>query len=161
MGARSRRRHRESPPPHLRRQPITERKRPPAPVRFERRARRPPPPPGPWGSFPITEITIAVGIVIVVVALVGGATPRSPRFVAGALVCAAGVVELMVREHMSGYRSHTLLLSFLPVVAVQGLIAVAHPAPAVQAAFIAVDFVLFAVSFQIWQRIYKRVKQGH
>jgi hypothetical protein len=34
----------------------------------------------------------------------------------------AGVIELCAREHLSGFKSHTLLLAFLPVVALHTVI---------------------------------------
>jgi hypothetical protein len=69
------------------------------------------PPPAPWGSFPLSELVVFVAIVL----LVGGFFVGPPR---GAIMLGAGLVlgslaglELSAREHFSGYRSHTLLLS--------------------------------------------------
>ena len=139
--------------------------RPPAPLRFERRTPRaertaggPARPSGPWGRLPITEITVAVGLLIVGIALAGGASPRSPRFLAGVGVCGIGVVELTVREHVAGYRSHTLLLAFLPVVGLQGAISLSGLPQTLQRLAVPLDFVVFAVLFQVWQSVYKRAR---
>lgn len=131
--------------------------RPQAPLRFERRARRerPPLPPGPGGRVPLTEIALVAGIAYVVIALARGSTIRSADMIAGVAVCGLAVTELTVREHLAGYRSHTLLLSFLPVVALQGLVSLTRPSPALQFGVLAIDFVVFIVLFQVWQSAYK------
>ena len=71
----------------------------------------PGPPPAPWGSFPLSEIVVLIALVL----LVAGFFVPPPR---GAIMLGAGLVlgslaglELSVREHFSGYRSHTLLLA--------------------------------------------------
>ena len=80
---------------------------------------------------------------------------RSADMIAGVAVCGLAVTELTVREHLAGYRSHTLLLSFLPVVALQGLVSLTRPSPALQFGVLAIDFVVFIVLFQVWQSAYK------
>lgn len=131
--------------------------RPQAPLRFERRARREraPLPPGPGGRVPLTEIALVAGIAYVVIALARGSTIRSADTIAGVVVCGLAVTELTVREHLAGHRSHTLLLSFLPVVALQGLVSLTRPSPALQFGVLAIDFVVFIVLFQVWQSAYK------
>lgn len=69
------------------------------------------PPPAPWGSFPLSELVVVVAIVF----LVAGFFVAPPR---GAVMIGAGLalgslagLELAVREHFAGYRSHTLLLA--------------------------------------------------
>jgi hypothetical protein len=69
------------------------------------------PPPAPWGSFPLSELVVVVAVVF----LVAGFFVAPPR---GAVMIGAGLVlgslaglELAVREHFAGYRSHTLLLA--------------------------------------------------
>jgi hypothetical protein len=71
----------------------------------------PGPPPAPWGSFPLSEIVIVVALVLVL----AGFFVAPPR---GAVMLGTGLVlgslaglELAIREHFSGYRSHTLVLA--------------------------------------------------
>ena len=74
----------------------------------ERRASREERPPAPWGSFPLVEIAVLVGLVMLVVGFV-----RQDPLTVGvglALGSLAGL-ELSVREHFAGYRSHTTLLA--------------------------------------------------
>ena len=65
-------------------------------------------PPAPWGSFPLVELAVLAGLVILVYGFVTG--QPLPLAVGLALGSLAGL-ELSVREHFAGYRSHTTLLA--------------------------------------------------
>lgn len=65
-------------------------------------------PPAPWGSFPLVELAVLVGLVMLIYGFVTG--QPVPLAVGLALGSLAGL-ELSVREHFSGYRSHTTLLA--------------------------------------------------
>ena len=74
-------------------------------------------PPAPWGSFPLVEIVVLVGLLM----LVAGLFVRGPQGAALlgtwlALGALAGL-ELSIREHFGGYRSHTVLLASAAAVA--------------------------------------------
>jgi hypothetical protein len=75
-------------------------------------------PRAPWGSFPLVELVVLVAIVMLVggLAIQGG---RGPVMIGVGLVLGtlAGL-ELSIREHFAGYRSHTLVLSGALAVAV-------------------------------------------
>ena len=75
-------------------------------------------PPAPWGSFPLAELTILAGIVFLAVGLFGGGpTPLA----IGLGLAGLGGMEVAIREHLAGWRSHTTLLAgfvFVAVVAV-------------------------------------------
>jgi hypothetical protein len=82
-------------------------------------------PPAPWGDFPLSEIVIFVGIVL----LIAGFFVQPPQ---GFVMIAVGLglgslagLELSVREHFAAYRSHTLLLSAAVGVPVFGVLFVA------------------------------------
>ncbi len=65
-------------------------------------------PPAPWGSFPLAELTVLVGIAMLVIGLAG----QNPTAIGVGLVLGAlGGLEVSVREHFAGYRSHTTLLA--------------------------------------------------
>ena len=93
---------------------------PAAPVsRKEReRSRRDRLSPPPWAPFPLVELIVLLALVL----LVAGFVVRGHR---GTLMIGAGLVlgtlaglELSIREHFAGYRSHTFLLSGAVAVAV-------------------------------------------
>ncbi len=84
---------------------------PAPPSRPERRARKLDAPPAPWAPLPVTEVLILLGMVLVVIGFVRGADRAGPPLVAGfAFICLAGL-ELSLREHRAGYRSHSVLLA--------------------------------------------------
>jgi len=68
-----------------------------------------------WAPFPLTEIGMAVGLALFVLGFAAGAVAL---FLAGVGVLLVVVTELCLREHFSGFRSHSLLLGLLPVSAV-------------------------------------------
>src|SRR5262249_15812835 len=72
-------------------------------------------PPSPFGAIPVSGIAIFAGLVAIGVWLIRGGTAT---LIVGLVVCTLGVLEVTAREHFSGYRSHTTLLSALPAVAI-------------------------------------------
>jgi uncharacterized membrane protein YfcA len=90
----------------------------PRPARREDRER----PPAPWGAFPLTELAILAGLVGIVIGFTRGpGNGPLPLFV-GLAVAGLAVIELSWREHRSGFRSHTTLLAFAPVVVLLGVL---------------------------------------
>ena len=67
-------------------------------------------PPAPWGSFPLSELLILAGIVLIVWGVLGGRDGQD-RFIAGLAIASLGGAELALREHLAGYRSHSTLLA--------------------------------------------------
>jgi hypothetical protein len=108
MGRRSRKRGaepvrapaRQAPPP-----------RPPSrPVR--RRAKLDEAPKAPWHPFPLVELSILAGLVLIVVAIASDpGEPRATLLFGGLALVSLASLELAIREHFSGYRSHTTLLA--------------------------------------------------
>jgi hypothetical protein len=68
-----------------------------------------------WAPFPLTEIGMAVGLVLVALGYMRS-TPA--LFLAGVGVLVVVVGELCLREHLCGFRSHSILLGLLPVTTV-------------------------------------------
>jgi hypothetical protein len=66
--------------------------------------------------LPLSELLILVGAIGVVVGLVRGPEANRSAIIAGVLAVGIGTIEVSLREHLSGYRSHTLLLALLPVI---------------------------------------------
>jgi hypothetical protein len=68
-----------------------------------------------WAPFPLTEIGMAVGLALF---LLGYVSSAPALFLAGVGVLVVVVGELCLREHLSGFRSHSILLALLPVTTV-------------------------------------------
>jgi hypothetical protein len=122
---------------------------PAAPPSRRRRVTADEPPPAPWGSFPLIELTVLVGIVMLVLGFffVGG--DRGAILIGtGLLLGSIGGLELSIREHFAGYRSHTLILAGLPAAIVLGVLFYAGPSdlpPIARAGIGAAVFALTAV----------------
>jgi len=88
----------------------------------DRRARAAEAPRAPWAPLPLVEAAVLVGIACIVIGFARGAD-AGPWLIGGGftLVCLAAL-ELAVREHLAGFRSHSVLLA--------GALAVAVAAPA-------------------------------
>jgi hypothetical protein len=97
---------------------------------------------------------ILAGAIAFVVALARlghhGIASAGPLLLVGILALGLGTAEVSWREHRSGFRSHTLLLAFLPVLAlhtavVVGYSTVAAPSRALNVGMLVVDVAMFAV----------------
>lgn len=72
--------------------------------------------------------------------------------IAGLAAVLIGTVEVTLREHLSGYRSHTLILTLLPTIALYtGVVLVMRPATAVNLALLALAVALAVFLFR-WLR---------
>src|SRR3954465_5836818 len=87
-------------------------------------------PPALWGDFPLSEIVVFIGTLL----LIAGFFVAPPQ---GFVMIAVGLglgslagLELSVREHLAGYRSHTLVLSGAVGVPVFGVLFVVTTVPA-------------------------------
>jgi hypothetical protein len=112
-------------------------------------------PPAPWGKFPLAELTILGGIVSLIVGIVG----QHPTALGiGVALAGLGGVEVAIREHFAGYRSHTTLLAgAVFVFTVGGLFYVADQILAVA---LGVGAVAFAVAFYLARRAFQRASGG-
>ena len=113
------------------------------------RARRPRPddrPRAPWGSFPLVELVVLVAIVMLVGGLIVSGTRGTVMVGTGLALGGLAGLELSVREHFAGYRSHTLLLSAATAVAVLALLFFLAPAGVPPLLRIAVAAAIFALA---------------
>ncbi len=67
-----------------------------------------------WAPFPLTEIGMGVGLVLFLIGFAGAPAV----LLAGVGVLVVVVAELCLREHLAGFRSHSILLAMLPVTTV-------------------------------------------
>jgi hypothetical protein len=77
-------------------------------------------PQAPWHPLPLSELLILVGAIATIFGFKrvdsGGFSSGGPTLIAGIVAVAIGSIEVSLREHRSGYRSHTLLLALLPTI---------------------------------------------
>lgn len=116
MGRRSR--QRASAPPPRERTPAAKPAPPPA-TTAARRSRRDAAPKPPWGSFPLVELCALSAIVLGVWGILGG---RLPLVFGAMLLGSVAGLEVAIREHFGGYRSHTLVLSGIVAITVMAIL---------------------------------------
>jgi hypothetical protein len=73
-------------------------------------------PRAPWHPLPLSELLILIGAIGIVVSLGRGFSAGAPTLLAGIAAVLIGTLEVTLREHLSGYRSHTLILALLPTI---------------------------------------------
>ncbi len=66
------------------------------------------PPPAPWGSFPLMQLAVLAGLILIVIGVVSS---NPTQLLIGLGLGSLGGLELSLREHLAGYRSHTTLLA--------------------------------------------------
>lgn len=80
-------------------------------ARRSRRDRRDAAPKPPWGSFPLVELCALAAIVLFVWGILAGGHGGATLIMGAMLLGSVAGLEVAIREHFGGYRSHTLLLS--------------------------------------------------
>lgn len=86
-------------------------------------------PPGWFGGLPVSEFAIFAGAVVLIVGVIQHA---GAALIGGVVLCLLGVTEVTAREHLSGYRSHTVLLAAIPAVVAEFAIVLTVGTPAVR-----------------------------
>jgi hypothetical protein len=68
-------------------------------------------PPAPWGNFPLVEIVVLIALVLLVASFFVGSSRRGPMLLGGLALGSLAGLELSIREHFGGFRSHSSLLA--------------------------------------------------
>lgn len=112
-------------------------------------------PPAPWGSFPLAELTVLAGIVALVVGVVG----KDPTAIGvGVVLAGLGGLEVSIREHFAGYRSHTTLLAGTVFVLVTG--GLFYLAGLILVICLAAGAIAFAAAFLALRRAFQKASGG-
>jgi hypothetical protein len=112
-------------------------------------------PPAPWGSFPLQELTVLIGLIILIYGVV-----RADIVVitVGLAIGCLGGLELTVREHFAGYRSHSSLLAGTAFVITVG--AVYYSGALVLLYCLLIGAVVFAAAFLWLRSVFRRASGG-
>ena len=112
-------------------------------------------PPAPWGSFPLVELCVLAGIVLLVVGIVGA---HQTAIGVGVVLAGLGGLEVSVSEHFAGYRSHTTLLAGTVFVLVTG--GLYYLAGLILAICLGVGAAAFLLAFLALRRAFQRASGG-
>ena len=122
--------------------------------RFERER-----PPAPWGSFPLVELVVLVALVLLIAGFFVQGTRGVTMIGAGIALGSLAGLELSIREHFSGYKSHTTVLSTAIGVVVIGVSFALNGAQPSTAGLVA-GAVVFAAALYLFREAFKRRSGG-
>ena len=124
-----------------------------------RRARLDEAPKPPWAPVPLTEGTILVGLVLLLLGMVGERSNRALLVAFGLSLVTIASVELSLREHLAGYRSHSSLLAGCAALAVAVPIVLLAPGAAKAVVLVAGAVVYFLV-LRLLRDVFRRRSGG-
>ena len=125
------------------------------------RSRRPPRerPPAPWGRFPLIELVILLGLGLLIAGFFVQGTRGLTMIGAGVALASLAGLELSIREHVAGYRSHSTVLA--GVVTVVALAAGFFLLPtSLLVVNLLIGAVVFGVCFYALREVFKRRSGG-
>jgi hypothetical protein len=116
-------------------------------------------PPAPWGSFPLSELIILAGIVVLVWGLFSGRDGGGERVAGGLVLASLGGGELALREHLGGFRSHSALLAGVATFVVITVIVLAL-GPVKMWVILGAGVAVFGASFYWMRELFRRRSGG-
>jgi hypothetical protein len=116
-------------------------------------------PPAPWGNFPLSELVILLGIGLMTWGFLTSGSKGNLRLAAGLVLASLGGLELAVREHVAGFRSHSSLLAGVAALLAVTVLALG-PGPHVVWALLIVAVVVFGAAFYGLRELFKRRSGG-
>ena len=116
-------------------------------------------PPAPWGSFPLSELVILAGIVVIFWGLFSGGDQGNERVGAGLVLASLGGGELALREHLGGYRSHSSLLAGVAAFVAVTVVAIGL-GPVELWVLLILAVAVFGVTFYAMRELFKRRSGG-
>jgi hypothetical protein len=115
-------------------------------------------PSAPWGSFPLSELVILLGIVLILWGAVRGSDGEE-MLAAGLVIASLGGGELALREHMAGYRSHSALLAGVAAFIAVTVVALGL-GPVKVWVLVVLGAAVFAGTFYAMRELFKRRSGG-
>ena len=116
-------------------------------------------PPAPWGNFPLSELAVLLAIVLLIGSFIVRGDQGVVMFAAGLLLGTLAGLEVSIREHFAGFRSHSTLLA--GSIAVVAITAIALAAGEVfLPLLLAVGLAVFGISFWSFREAFRRRSGG-
>jgi len=115
-------------------------------------------PKAPWSPFPLVEICVLIALVLIVVGAVSDGPRRGVFLACGLALASLAGLELAVREHFAGFRSHSALLA--GAVAVVAVVPLFFLTALPQIALLAVGVVVYSLAFFVFRRAFQALTGG-
>ncbi|MET0615762.1 MAG: hypothetical protein ABW142_09965 [Thermoleophilaceae bacterium] len=112
----------------------------------------------PWGNFPLSEIVILLGLLLILWGAVRGSGGQE-MLAAGLVIASLGGGELALREHLGGYRSHSSLLAGVAAFVVVTVVALGF-GPVKVWVLLVLGAGVFAGTFYAMRELFKRRSGG-
>ena len=164
MGKRSRKRARpagerviEDAPVAPAPKPASSSSSPRASRREAERKRRDALPPPPWAPFPLVELSVLAALILVVVGFFMSGSKGAIVLVCGIVLGSLAGLEITIREHFAGFKSHTLVLAL--AIGIAGM-AIAYFSGGPRWLVIAVGVPLFLAGFWLLRIAFQRRSGG-
>ncbi|WP_372790512.1 hypothetical protein [Paraconexibacter sp.] len=120
----------------------------------DRKARREEAPQALWHPVPVTETLIFIGLVLV---LIGFFTNAIAMLAIGMVIVSVAALELAIREHFAGYKSHSALLAAVCAVVVNVPL---YWTPLPQPGLLVTGALAFAAAFQLLRNAFAKQAGG-
>jgi hypothetical protein len=114
-------------------------------------------PAAPWGSFPLVELCVLLALVIGVLGVILGGDRGMILLVTAAALGSLAGLELSLREHLAGFRSHTTLLAAAVAVLAS---AIAFFGGVARELVLVAAVVAFGVAWWLLREVFKRRSGG-
>jgi hypothetical protein len=115
-------------------------------------------PPPPWSPFPLVELCVLAALVIGAIGFFGDGRRSAILLACAATLGSLAGLEITIREHLAGFRSHTTVLALAVAV---GAMAIAFFAGAPQLAIVAIGAPLFVTAFWLLRGAFQRKSGGY
>jgi hypothetical protein len=110
-------------------------------------------PKAPWSPFPLVELCVLLAVALIVAGLVTDGPRRGALLGGGIALASLAGLELSVREHLAGFRSHSALLAGAAAVLVVLPLYLATGLP--QLVLVAIGAAVYALGFLVMRRAFQ------
>src|SRR5215210_3077012 len=110
-------------------------------------------PKAPWSPFPLVELCVLVAIGLIVAGVLTDGPRRGALLACGIALASLAALELAVREHFAGFRSHSALLAGAAAVLVVLPLLLLTGVP--QVVLVAIAAAVFALGFVALRRAFQ------
>jgi hypothetical protein len=117
------------------------------------RARMSEAPKAPWSPFPLVELCVLIALVLIVLGFLSDGPRRTVMLACGIALASLAGLELAIREHFAGYRSHTALLAGAAAVLVVVPLFFLTGLP--QIVLLAVGVLVYSLAFYAFRRAFR------
>jgi hypothetical protein len=115
-------------------------------------------PKAPWSPFPLVELVVLIALVLIVVGFITDGPRRAALLGCGFVLVTLAGLELALREHFTGFRSHSTLLAGASAVAVDAPLYLLTGIP--QLALLGIGVCVFALVLVLARNAFRRRSGG-